>query len=204
MLELKKGINILAEIGGITTLDEAQALFAKKCDQENLAKLKKITNEEALMQIANAIAMMQPDSIFVNTGSEADKLTVRQMSIAKGEEQPLAMKDHTVHFDYEKEQGRVVDKTAYIVNEDEETSVLARKILRNEAYEYVKTEMIYCQRQISADRVFSRGRLRVLLPAMEITTSTYVMHSANLLYRNAHHHFDAEVERAGLRDYQRA
>ncbi|MDY0092749.1 MAG: phosphoenolpyruvate carboxykinase (GTP) [Candidatus Vecturithrix sp.] len=200
MLELKKGINILAEIGGITTLDEAQALFAKKCDQENLAKLKKITNEEALMQIANAIAMMQPDSIFVNTGSEADKLTVRQMSIAKGEEQPLAMKDHTVHFDYEKEQGRVVDKTAYIVNEDEETSVLARKILRNEAYEYVKAEMTgIAKGKCLLLGFFSRGPIgaKGSLPAMEITTSTYVMHSANLLYRNAYHHFDAEVERAG-------
>ncbi|GAK57948.1 phosphoenolpyruvate carboxykinase [Candidatus Vecturithrix granuli] len=200
MLELKKGINILAEIGGITTLDEAHALFAKKCDQENLAKLKKITNGEALIQIANAIAMMQPDSIFVNTGSEADKLTIRQMSITKGEEQPLAMKDHTIHFDYEKEQGRVVDKTAYITNEDEETSVMARKILRNEAYEYVKTEMSgIAKGKCLLIGFFSRGPIgaKGSLPAMEITTSTYVMHSANLLYRNVYHHFDAEVERVG-------
>jgi phosphoenolpyruvate carboxykinase (GTP) len=33
---------------------------------------------------------------------------------------------------------------------------------------------------------------------LEITTSTYVMHSANMLYRNSYATFDAEVERAGL------
>ena len=30
--------------------------------------------------------MMQPDTVFVNTGSAADIQTIRQMSVAKGEE----------------------------------------------------------------------------------------------------------------------
>ena len=45
MLELKKGIDILSEIGGIKTMKEAKALFEKKIDQENLEKLNKITDE---------------------------------------------------------------------------------------------------------------------------------------------------------------
>jgi len=32
MLELKKGIDILARIGGIETLDQAKALFEARCD----------------------------------------------------------------------------------------------------------------------------------------------------------------------------
>ena len=80
MLELKKGIDILAEIGGIHTLDEAQALFEAKCDQENVAKLSKITNEEALLKIANAISMTDPDAVFVNTGSDADFRKIREMT----------------------------------------------------------------------------------------------------------------------------
>ena len=138
MLELKKGVDILSEIGGIKTLGEANAIFAQKCDNANVAKLNKITNEEALLKIANAISMMQPDSVFVNTGSAADVQTIREMSLAKGEEDALAMKDHTIHFDYVKEQGRVVDKTLYIVNEDEDISVMARKLVRGEALAYVK------------------------------------------------------------------
>ena len=48
MLELKKGVDILAEVGGVRTLDEAQTLFAHKLDPENLAKLSTIHNVEQI------------------------------------------------------------------------------------------------------------------------------------------------------------
>ena len=83
MLELKKGTDILAKVGGIRGLDEAKALFEVKCDQKNLAKLEKIINEEALLKIANAISMTNPDVVFVNTGSDADVQEVREMSLEK-------------------------------------------------------------------------------------------------------------------------
>ena len=47
--------------------------------------------QEALIKIANAIAMTAPDAVFVNSGSDADVQTVREMSLAKGEESTLAM-----------------------------------------------------------------------------------------------------------------
>jgi len=201
MLELKKGMDILAEVGGIRGLDEARALFEIKCDRENLAKLNRITNEEALLKIANAISMMDPDAVFVNTGSEEDALRVRIMSLAKGEEHHVAMRDHTIHFDLPQEQARIIDRTYYIVNEGEETSVLALSIPRDEAYDYIKTYMTgIAQGKTLLVGFFSRGPIGApaAIPALEITTSTYVMHSANILYRNVYDQFDAEVQRAGL------
>ena len=201
MLELKKGPDILAGVGGISTLDEAKALFEARCDWENLAKLERITNEGALLKIANAISMTDPDVVFVNTGSDADVQEVREMSLEKGEEEPLPMKDHTIHFDLAQEQARIIDRTFYIVNEGEETSVLALKILRDEAYEYVKTQMTGIARgKTLLVGFFSRGPIGApaAVPALEITTSTYVMHSANILYRNVYDRFDEEVQRAGL------
>ncbi len=200
MVKLKKGIDILAELGGIKTVQEAQGLFSKKCDQTNLSKLDKIKNEETLLKIANAISMMQPDTVFVNTGSVTDLQTVKKLSIDKGEEATLAMPDHTIHFDYAKEQGRVVDKTLYIVNEDEDVSVLAKKLLRKDGYAYVKEQMTgIAKGKTLLVGFFNRGPVgaKGSLPALEITTSTYVMHSANLLYRNTFEHFDAEVARSG-------
>jgi phosphoenolpyruvate carboxykinase (GTP) len=201
MFELRKGMDILTEIGGINTLDEAKALFKAKCDQESVAKLSKIANEEALLKIANAISMTDPDAVFVNTGSDADIQKVREMSLEKGEERPLAMKDHTIHFDLAQEQARIIDRTFYIVNEDEETSVLAKSILRDEAYEVVKTHMTGIARGMTLlVGFFSRGPIsaQAAIPALEITTSTYVMHSANILYRHVYDRFDEEVQRAGL------
>jgi phosphoenolpyruvate carboxykinase (GTP) len=201
MLELKKGMDILAEVGGIRNLDEAKALFEAKCDRENLAKLSRITNEEALLKIADAISMMNPDAVFVNTGSDADIQRVRIMSLAKGEEHPVAMRDHTIHFDLPQEQARIIDRTFYIVNEGEETSVLALSIPRNEAYDYIKTYMTgIAKGKTLLVGFFSRGPIgaKAAIPALEITTSTYVMHSANILYRNVYDRFDEEVQRAGL------
>jgi phosphoenolpyruvate carboxykinase (GTP) len=201
MLELKKGIDILAGIGGVETLDEARALFKAKCDTENVAKLHKIANGDALLKIANAIAMTDPDNVFVITGSDADVQRVREMSLEKGEEKPLAMKDHTIHFDLPQEQARIVDRTFYIVNPDEEVSVLARKILRDEAFDYVKTNVVGIARgKTLMIGFFSRGPIGApaAIPALEMTTSTYVMHSADILYRNVYAQFDREVERAGL------
>jgi phosphoenolpyruvate carboxykinase (GTP) len=201
MLELKKGVDILAEVGGIGSLDEARTLFQVRCDQENLAKLSRITNEEAILKIANAISMTDPDAVFVNTGSEADVQRVGEMSLEKGEERPLPMKGHTIHFDLAQEQARIIDRTFYIVNEGEEVSVLALSIPRGEACEYIRTYMTGIARGMTLlVGFFSRGPIGApaAIPALEITTSTYVMHSANILYRNVYHRFDEEVERVGL------
>jgi phosphoenolpyruvate carboxykinase (GTP) len=200
MLELKKGIDILTEVGGIYTLDNAKALFERTCDAETLAKLAGIRNAEVLLKIANAIAMTQPDTVFVNTGSDADVQTIREMSLEKGEESALAMPGHTIHFDLPQEQARIVDRTYYIVNPDEDTSVLAKSILRAEAHAYVRDHMAgIAKGKTLLVGFFSRGPVGApaAIPALEITTSAYVMHSANLLYRNAYAHFDREVEFMG-------
>jgi phosphoenolpyruvate carboxykinase (GTP) len=201
MLELKKGVDILATVGGISTLDQARALFDARCDEESVKKLCRISNEEALLKVANAISMTNPDAVFVNTGSDADVRTVREMSLEKGEEQPLAMKDHTIHFDLAQEQARIIDRTFYIVNEGETVSVLAKKILRDEAHEYIKTHMTgIAEGKTLLVGFFSRGPIGApaAIPALEITTSTYVMHSADILYRHVYDRFDEEVRRAGL------
>ncbi len=200
MLKLRHGKDLLTEIGGVRTVEEARALFAARCDAQTQARLEGIQTADALIKIANAIAMMAPDAVFINTGSEADFQWVRALSLQKGEEQALPMPGHTVHFDLPEEQGRVVDKTLYIVNPDEETSVLARSILREEALEYVRQVMAGIARgKTLLIGFFNRGPAgaQAAIPAIEITTSAYVMHSADILYRSIYHDFDREAARAG-------
>ena len=51
MFQKKKGIDIVVEIGGITTLKEAMQLFENKLDETNLSKIQKITHPEAIAQV---------------------------------------------------------------------------------------------------------------------------------------------------------
>ncbi|MBU2442400.1 MAG: phosphoenolpyruvate carboxykinase, partial [Nanoarchaeota archaeon] len=127
MLFKKKGTDILLETGGIKSFDGARSLFEKKLNRENLSRILKINQQDVHLKIANSIAMCQPDSVFINTGSEEDRQYIRELALKNREEAKLAMKGHTIHFDLKKEQGRITDRTYYIANEDEKVSSLANK-----------------------------------------------------------------------------
>ncbi len=199
-VELKKGVDIVSDLGGITTLDEAKSLFQDKCDAESLKKIEKIQNEEVLLKIANAAAMMQPDSIWINSSSEADLQTARDKAIENGEEFKVA-NGHTCHFDLPEDQGRLVKQTKYIVNEDEDISVLAKKELRSESHAYLKEHMVGIMKGKAMTVSFwSRGPVgaKAAIPAIMITDSWYVVHSGNILYPAVYEQFDAETKRAGV------
>ncbi|MGI9536763.1 MAG: phosphoenolpyruvate carboxykinase (GTP) [Desulfocapsaceae bacterium] len=201
MLELSKGSDILALVGGINSLAEAQGVLRENLDEANLNKLSPITNSDALIKIANAIVHCKPDSVFVNTGSEADIDWIRQYSLEKGEERKLAKDGHTIHFDLPQDQARLVNQTFYIINEGEKMSSLAKSILRDEGTDYVRTYMNGIMKGLTMMIGFySRGPVgaEASIPAIEISSSTYVLHSAELLYRNCYDKFDSEAERIGV------
>ena len=190
-------IDIINELGKIDTDAQVKNIFKKHMDENHLARISKIKHPEALRRIANAIAICNPKSVFVNTGSPEDKTFIKELSLKKKEEKPLAMDGHTIHFDLAMEQGRIVDRTFYIANPDDHISSLANRMDRPAALEDVKSNMA----NIMADSImiigfYMRGPVGspVSNPALEITSSAYVAHSAELLYRNAYDAFDREVE----------
>ena len=201
MLELNKGVDILSEVGGIRTAEEARSVLAASIDASNREKIARISTAGALIKIANAAAMCAPDRVFVIGSSPDDVAACRRISLETGEECPLDMKDHTIHFDLPEDQGRMVDQTYYIANEGEEVSVLAKKMLRAEALDYVRATMTGIMRgKTMLVGFYSRGPMgaQASVPALMISSSAYVLHSANILYRNVFEDFDSEVERAGV------
>jgi len=200
MLQAGEGIDILSEIGGITSVATGLDFIRSKMDGENTAKLDRITNPGVILKIANAASMCAPDSIFINTGSEVDRRLIRYLALKNNEEAPLSMPDHTIHYDLKDEQGRIIDRTYYIANEGENVSSLANKMLRAEALEDVRDKMAGIMRgMIMMVGFYMRGPVGapVSNPALEITSSAYVTHSAEILYRNAFENFDSEVGKLG-------
>jgi phosphoenolpyruvate carboxykinase (GTP) len=193
-------IDIITELGGVTDLNAAQQVFKDTIDAENLAKLKRFQNPEVLKKIANAIRLCKPDAVFIDTGSEEDRQFVRALSLKKGEESPLPMPGHTIHYDLKEEQGRIIDRTFYIYNQGEEVNSLALKKDRADALEDIRQKMsgIMTGKTMMVG-FFLRGPVGAPAsnPALEISSSTYVMHSAAILYRNVYADFDQEVEKLG-------
>jgi len=196
----KDCIDIVTELGGIKDLKAAQQVFKGKMDAANLDKLKPFQNPDVLKKIANAIVLCDPDSVFINTGSEADRQFIRELSLKKGEESPLPMEGHTIHFDLKQEQGRIIDRTFYIYNEAEEVNSMALKKPRAEALEDIRDKMAGIMRgKTMMVGFYVRGPVGAPAsnPALEISSSTYVLHSADILYRNVYTHFEQEVEKLG-------
>jgi phosphoenolpyruvate carboxykinase (GTP) len=200
MFNSEADIDIISKLGGIDTDKKAGDIFSQYMDEEHLARILKIKQPQALIRIANAIAICRPTSVYVNTGSLEDKAFIRQLSLEKKEEATLSMEGHTIHFDLAMEQGRIVDRTFYIANPEDHISSLANRMDRTAALEDVKSNLT----GIMADKLmivgfYMRGPIGspVSNPALEITSSAYVAHSAELLYRNAYGAFDAEVKKLG-------
>ena len=200
MLKKNEGIDIVQELGGIQTVEEAQALYEQRLDREHLSRIRKLSHPEILVKIANAIAMCDPARVYINTGSDADRQFIRQLALNKGEEAVLAMENHTIHYDLKEEQGRIIDRTFYIANPDEKISSLANKILRDDARIVVREKMAGIMSGATmVVGLYIRGPVGAAAsnPALEITSSAYVSHSAEILYRNAFADFEKEVERLG-------
>ncbi len=200
MLVRNKGVDIVSELGGISDLKQAEAIFDANLDKKNRLKIGKIKNSEVLLKIANAISMCEPDSVVILTGSKEDRQVVRDIALTKGEEKKLAIDGHTIHYDLKDEQGRIVDRTFYIINENEQISSLAKKMLRPDALKTVDQHMKGIMRgKTMMVGFYMRGPVGspASNPALEISSSAYVLHSAEILYRNSFYDFEKEVDRLG-------
>ncbi len=196
----KDVIDIVTELGGIKTNESAQNLIEERLDVTNLSKLSPIKNESVLRKIANAIVLCDPDSVFINTGSDEDRQFIRDLSIEKGEESKLPMENHTIHYDLKDEQGRIIDRTFYIHNEGEEVNTLAKLKDRSDALKDIQDKMTGIMRgKTMMIGFYLRGPVGAPAsnPAVEISSSTYVLHSADILYRNVYSNFDQEVDKLG-------
>ena len=104
-METRKGQDIAQSIGGIDSMEAAQQLFERIMDGEHLSRIRRIQHSQVVLKIANAIAMCAPQSVFINTGTADDRQYIRDLCLQNGEEAPLAMDGHTIHYDLADEQG---------------------------------------------------------------------------------------------------
>ncbi|MCG8472427.1 MAG: phosphoenolpyruvate carboxykinase (GTP) [Desulfobacterales bacterium] len=187
-------------VGGIETLEAALAFLEACMDAETFGKLKQIKTETAVITIANAAKLCTPEAIFINTGNEEDKAFVRKGALDAEEEASLPMPNHSIHYDLKDEQGRITDRTFYLAEPDEKVSSLANRIDRSEGLEDVKSKMAGIMKGMTMIvGLYMRGPVGAFAsnPSLQITSSFYVSHSAEMLYRNRFYEFDAEVERLG-------
>jgi phosphoenolpyruvate carboxykinase (GTP) len=159
---------------------------------DGFKKLETIPNARLHRFIADAVELCNPDSVFVCSDDPKDIDYVRRRAVETGDEKPLKMEGHTVHFDGYYDQARDKANTKFLVlpgvdlgtnvNSLDRSKGLAeiRGILKNIM---VGKEMII--------RFFTLGPRNSIfsISAVQLTDSAYVAHSEDLLYRPGYEEF---------------
>lgn len=171
-----------------------ERILKGRLDPGSLKRLTDLDNPSLNDLVADAILRFQPASVFVSTGSPEDLHYARAQAIRKGEERPLVLPGHTIHYDGYEDQGRDPLNTKFLVSDAASLSPSLNPMDRQEGITEINRIMdgIMRGREMTVS-FYSLGPLgtEFALPCVQITDSYYVTHSEDILYRQGYELFKA-------------
>jgi phosphoenolpyruvate carboxykinase (GTP) len=173
-------------------MPDASKLLKKKLTAENYNRIIALDNSKLYNFIADAIELCSPASVFVCTDEPEDLEDTRRRAVETGEEKPLKMQGHTIHFDGMEDQGRDREVTRYLVPKTETLSKALNQIEREEGLAEIRGLLKgSMENRTMVVRFMTLGpnNSQFSIPCVECTDSYYVSHSLNLLYRPGYEEF---------------
>ncbi len=171
---------------------ETRSILKNRLDEKGYQKLIRINNPRLHQFIAKYVDLCNPAKVFVCTDSEDDIQYVRKAAIRNREEAKLAIKGHTVHFDGYYDQARDKEKTKFLlpkgVDLGPEINAIDREEGIKEIHSILKNIMKGHELYV---KFFCLGpkNSEFTIPCVQITDSSYVAHSEDLLYRQGYDEF---------------
>jgi len=163
-----------------------------KMDAESFVKLEALENDKLHAFVADAVELCRPDAVKVLCDDPADITWMRQRAIETGEESPLATDGHTIHFDGYHDQARDKAATRYLVPEGVKLSEKLNQLPRAEGLDEIRRIMDGIMVGKTAYvRFFCLGPTNSVfsIPCAQVTDSSYVAHSEDMLYRTGYGQF---------------
>ncbi len=177
-------------------MEQPETMLSQRLGEASYRKLAALNNPKLIEFIAEFVELCNPDSVFVAADSEEDRAYVRRKAVQSGEERELATPGHTIHFDSYHDQGRDPANTKYLlppgIDLGERVRSINKEEGRREVLDYLRDShrgreaFVRFYTLGPADSAFS-------VCAVQITDSSYVAHSEDLLYRPGYE----QMRRAG-------
>ena len=167
-------------------------ILRNKLTEKDYQKLIKIDNPKLHNFVAEYIELCNPESVFVCDDSDEDRDYIRKAAIKDGEEMKLAMEGHTVHFDGYYDQARDKKRTKFLVDEGVDLGPNLNTIDKKEGLEEINGIMKNIMNGHTLYvRFFTLGPMNSIfsIPCVQLTDSSYVAHSDDLLYRPGYEEF---------------
>jgi phosphoenolpyruvate carboxykinase (GTP) len=169
-----------------------EAILQANLSAQHYQKLIDLRNPKLHRFVADTIELCTPTSVFVCTDSEEDIEYVRARAIDAGEETPLAMQGHTVHFDGYHDQARDKENTRYLTPPDVNLGASLNSIEKEQGLAEIRS---YLKGSMSGREMFVRffclgpTKSKFSISGVQLTDSAYVAHSEDLLYRPGYEQF---------------
>ncbi len=179
-------------------------------------KLLKLNNIEILQFINEYLTLCNPSKVFVCTDAPEDIKYIRDSAIKDYGEAKLATEGHTIHFDGYYDQARDKPQTKFMLPQGVDLGPEINSIDRDEGLKEIRSIMkdIMVGHEVYI-RFFCLGPINseFSISCVQLTDSSYVAHSEDLLYRQGYQelirlgknarffkfvHSQGEVEEAGL------
>jgi phosphoenolpyruvate carboxykinase (GTP) len=163
-------------------------------------KLMEIDNPQLHAFIAEYVELCNPAKIFVCTNSAEDIRYIREAAIRNHEEANLAIEGHTIHFDGYHDQARDKANSKFLLAKGVDLGPEINAMDRDEGISEIRAILsnIMKGKELYI-KFFCLGppNSAFSIPCVQLTDSSYVAHSEDLLYRQGY----AEFIRLG--DYDR-
>jgi len=155
-------------------------------------KLSALGNPHVIEQVKRFVKLCKPARVSVITDDPEEIAYVRRRALELGEEHELKMQGHTIHYDGYQDQARDTVHTAVLLPEGQS---LSRGINSLEREAGLKEVMGLLDGSMMGKEVFIRffslgpTESQFSICALQITDSSYVAHSEDLLYRSGYEEF---------------
>jgi phosphoenolpyruvate carboxykinase (GTP) len=181
-------------------IDEISYL-KERLGEEAAGRLEALGNVELYRFVTDAVELLEPDGAFVCTDAPEDIARIRALAIESDEERRLFTEGHTVHFDGYYDQARDREQTKYLVPPGMDLGEKINAVGREEGLAEVRGFLKGAMRgREMLVRFFCLGPVgsEFAIPCVQITDSSYVAHSEDLLYRSGYGQFKALGRSAGF------
>ncbi len=171
-------------------------LLKAKGGEENYRKLMELNNPEIIDFIGKYVEICKPSSLFVRTDSSEDIQYIRDKAKKIGEESPLLIDGHTIHFDGYLDQARDKERTKFLITKDLTLGPNLNSIEKGTGLKEIEDILKGIMKGKEMLVLFlSLGPVNSIFSvyAVQITDSFYVAHSEDILYRPAYEAFKNAV-----------
>ncbi|MBU7025638.1 MAG: phosphoenolpyruvate carboxykinase (GTP) [Theionarchaea archaeon] len=169
-----------------------QKTLLNRLNEKSYQNLMKIKNPMLHQFAAKYIDLCNPVQVFVCTDSAEDIQYIREAAVRNKEEATLATERHTVHFDGYYDQARDKARTKFLVPKNVNLGPEINAIEREEGLKEIHAilENIMEGHELYI-KFFSLGPVNseFTIPCVQLTDSSYVAHSEDLLYRQGYKEF---------------